>query len=118
MFDGKSILGPGVKDIRLGEPSCHAPIKAQPCGTVLLATAAQRAEPEPSDFPQEAGERTEVGRNRVIGKIAAHDGLQPSSLLLDWSVRPPPQPVLDIPQLAGLSITPGFPLEHELAGAG
>ncbi len=80
--------------------------------------AAQSAEPEPSNFPQKAGERTELGRDRVIGKVATHDGLEPSSLLLDWSVRPPLQPVLDIPQLVGLSITPEFPLEHELAGAG
>ncbi len=33
-------------------------------------------------------------------------------------MRSPLQPVLDIPQLAGLSITPGFPLEQKLAGAG
>jgi hypothetical protein len=97
MFDGKSILRPGVKDLRLGEPSCHAPIKALPCVAVLLATAAQSAEPEPSYFPPEVGERTEVGRNPVIGKIATHDGLEPSSLLLDWSVRSPLQFVLDIP---------------------
>ena len=107
-----------MKDLGLGKPPRHVPIKAPPCGAVLLATTAQGAEPEPANLPQEAGERAEVGRDRVIGKVATHDGLEPSSLLLDGSVRPSLQPVLDIPQFAGLSITPGFPLEQKLAGAG
>ena len=66
----------------------------------------------------EVSESSAVGRHSVISKIASHDLAEPSALLGDRLVHPPPQLLSDLLQLGPYAVPPGFPLEKELALAG
>ena len=66
----------------------------------------------------ECSDRRRVGWHGVIGKIASDNLRQPAPLLGDRLVHPPSHLFLDLLELAPHAVTPGFPLEDELAMTG
>src|SRR5258708_24381339 len=66
----------------------------------------------------ECSDRCRVGRHGVIGEIASDNLRQPAPLLGDRLVHPVSHLLLDLLELTPHAVTPGFPLEEELAMTG
>jgi hypothetical protein len=106
--------------VALVKPEGSAPavkiLHPVPCDAAALAASPQRAVPEAGHMVPETAQRPMVGRNRMVGEVAAHDPLQPGSLLRDRLMPSPPQPLLDLLELRLHAVAPGLPLDEEAAG--
>jgi hypothetical protein len=72
VFDGKTPIGPWMKDSRLREPGIRDPLDARPRHVILLTAAPERTPPEVNNV---VSERTECSRVRwycVVRKVSAH----------------------------------------------
>src|SRR5579863_141798 len=104
MCDGKTLVGPGMKDARSWEPAVGKCRDHFPGGFVALATAPQRAPPVPDHAIPEDAERWTIDRHSMIGEPACHDMSQPTALLLDPRVPVLPQALPDFAQLCAQAV--------------
>src|SRR5262249_13546760 len=88
--DGKANIGPWMKYPGLRQKVIGQLIHPLPCETILLTAPQQRAQPEALDMVEECDERRGVGRHGMVGEVAPNDLRQPTPLLGDRPVHPPP----------------------------
>jgi hypothetical protein len=81
MFDDKSLIGPGMKDARFGEPVVGQLHHHQPCRAIFLTAPLERTPPEIGDMMTERRDGSSVGRHRVVVEEAGDDLLEPFALL-------------------------------------
>src|SRR3954453_18705255 len=115
VFDGKTLIWPGVKDPGLGEVVVGYFQDPFPRRSVLLASAPERTPPQADDMEPEGSECLDVGRHRVVGEVAGDDLLQPVPLFRDRLVQSPPHLLLDLLELCRHAVAAGFPVDPEVA---
>ena len=81
MFDGKSLVRPGMKDTRSGEPVVDQLRHGLPCRAIFLTAPLERAPPEIGDMVSERHDGPTVGRHRMVVEEAGDDLLEPFALL-------------------------------------
>jgi len=91
MFDGKSLVRPGMKDARFGEPVVGQLRRRLPCRAIFLTAPLERAPPEIGDMVTERRDGTPVGRHRVVVDEPGDDLLEPYALLGDGVMHAPAQ---------------------------
>ena len=104
MRDGKTSVGPGMKDARSREPPVGKCRDRFPGSLVALAPAPQRAPPVPDHAIPEEAERWAINWHGVIGEPACHDTSQPTALLLDRRMPMLPHGLPDFAQLGAQAV--------------
>src|SRR5262249_42644048 len=110
-------MWPGVEVARLREPVVGQSRHPFPRETVFLATAPERAMPEPYHIAMECDDRRAVRRNSVIGKVASDDLSQPTSLFGYRLVHTLAQLLLDLRELRLHAVAPTLTMHEELTVA-
>ena len=95
VFDGETLIGPGMKDARRGKPVVGQFRHSIPREAVLLAAAPERSTPEVGHVMPERRERPTICGYRIISEMACNDLLQPVALIWDSLVHSQPQLRLD-----------------------
>src|SRR5215467_3364359 len=95
--DGKTLIGPRMKDTRFWEPLVNQPVHASPVETRQLAASDEHPMPAFGDLGPECHERATVRRHRVVIEVAAHDIPKPLPLNRDRLVHAPSHLLFDHP---------------------
>src|SRR5437879_9260343 len=95
--DGETLIRIRMKDSRLGNPVGGQPVHPLPREAILLAAPPQRSQPNALHVIVECFQRSSVSRHCVVGEEACDRLPDPSPLLGDWLMHPPPQLFLDLP---------------------
>src|SRR6202047_2609614 len=69
--DGETLVRIRMKDLRFGNPVGAQPVHPLPREAILLATPAQRAQPNTLNVIVECFQRSSVGRHCVVGEEAS-----------------------------------------------
>src|SRR3979490_594568 len=104
-----------MKDIRFREPIFGQLRDLLPSRAVFLASSPERSLPEFGDEEAECSQHLTVGRHGMIVEVALDDLSQPFPLDRDRLVSALPSLLFDGLQLRPRAVSPGFPLEQELA---
>src|SRR5258705_3734084 len=113
--NGEAYFRPWMEGIRFREPIFGQLRNLLPSRAVFLTASPERSLPEFGDEEAECSQRPTVGRHGVIVEVALDDLSQPFPLDRDRLVPALPQLLLDGLQLRPHPVSPGFPLEEELA---
>ena len=116
MFDGKSLVRPGMKDARFGEPVVGQLRHRLPCRAIFLTAPLERAPPEIGDMVTERRDGSPVGRHRVVVEEPGDDLLEPSALLGGGVMHAPAQFLLDLLELGPHTVATAIPQDEELTG--
>jgi len=117
VFDGKALIGPGMKDARSGKPVVSQFRHPIPREAVLLAAAPERSTPEVGHVMPKRRERPTVCGYRIISEMACNDLLQPVTLIRDSLVHSSPQLRLDFVELRLHAVAAGLSLKLEKSPA-
>src|SRR5499427_10328434 len=117
VFDGKALIGPGMKDARSGKPVVGQFRDPIPCEAVFLAATPERSTPEVGHVMPERRERPTICGYRIVSKMACNDLLQPVTLIWDSLVPSQPQLRLDFLEFRLHAVAPGLPLKLEESSA-
>src|SRR5688572_1283432 len=104
-----------MEDTRFGKPVVGQPRDPSPGESALLAAPDEYPPPASDDLVSERCQCSAVGRHGVVVEVAGNDLPQPFPLLRDRLMHAPSQLLLDLPKLRPHAVTPGFPLDEELA---
>jgi hypothetical protein len=107
-----------VKDARPGKPVIREHVSPGPGLVALLAASAKHASPSFYHPVPELPQGTAIGRHSVISIVSADDLLEPLPLLADRLVHPLTQFPTDFLELRPHAVTPGLPMNEEVALAG
>ena len=107
-----------MKDARPGKPVIREHVSPGPGLVALLAASAKHASPSFYHPVPEPPQGTAIGRHSVISIVSADDLLEPLPLLADRLVHPLTQFPTDFLELRPHAVTPGLPMNEEVALAG
>src|SRR5262249_10200750 len=110
-------MWPGVEVARLREPVVGQSRHPFPRETVFLATAPERAMPEPYHIAMECDDRRAVRRSSVIGNVASDAVSQTAPLLGYRLLHPRAQRLLDLRELRLHAVAPTLTMHEELTVA-
>ncbi len=72
-----------MEDLHLWQPALRQPPDLPPGRPVFLASAPERAPPEPYDIATDSDQRRAVGGQRVVGEVAERDAF--TAYLAPWN---------------------------------
>src|SRR5450631_1359834 len=113
VFDGKSLIRPGMKNARRGEPLLSEPFGLFHERPVNLATTPERAVPEHENAKSKRRESADVRGNGVIVKVSHHDAPKPAPLCASRLVHLSMQISLDRLKLGPHPVAARFPPEQK-----
>ena len=102
-----------MQDAIVGEPIVDKFCHSVPRHMGFLAAPRERAPPENRDVVSERPERPRIRRHCVVSKVTRHDLPQPSSLLRNWLMHPPPQFLFHSFERTPHGVGPCLPVNQE-----